>query len=82
MKTHRPDKGPDMAWLYILFADLFENRMALRFEMVGAVIQMGAAVCSASSIVCAGASRQTACRGGVDRDVEHDAGLSTARHNQ
>src|SRR5207248_11653739 len=23
-KTHRPDKGPDMAWLYILFADLFE----------------------------------------------------------
>jgi quaternary ammonium compound-resistance protein SugE len=24
MKTHRPDKGPDMAWLYILFADLFE----------------------------------------------------------
>ena len=34
-----------MAWLYILFADLFENRMALRFEMVGAVIQMGAAVC-------------------------------------
>src|SRR6266403_265554 len=24
MKTHRPDKGPDMTWLYILFADLFE----------------------------------------------------------
>ena|SRR5438045_1293273 len=22
--THHPDKGPNMAWLYILFADLFE----------------------------------------------------------